>query len=213
MLHTKQGQAGFTLLELLVAIAIIGLLATVILASLSPARERARNAQVLSQMYEYQKALDLYYLNTGRYPSGHTGAAFSRGRLYCIGDEYSGGYPCIGGPAYDTLQVSEIETALVPDYISRISYISQGTDILNNQIGSPAYRGCSRLETPPTTSQFPALNINVLFPTPQPDCTDQDYSLFFVLEGTGQDCGRAHEVSPNYLGRGYTLCQISSAQN
>jgi prepilin-type N-terminal cleavage/methylation domain-containing protein len=66
---------GFTLIELLVVIAIIGVLATVVLSSLNTARARARDAKRLSEMKSLETALELYYLDNGRYPplgSSHT---------------------------------------------------------------------------------------------------------------------------------------------
>ena len=60
---------GFTLIELLVAIAIIGTLASVVLASLNGARVKAREATRASQLAEVRKALELFYLSNGRYPS------------------------------------------------------------------------------------------------------------------------------------------------
>jgi len=59
---------GFTLIELLVVIAIIGLLSSVVLASLRTARVKARDAKRLSDMRQMQIALELYYDSFGRYP-------------------------------------------------------------------------------------------------------------------------------------------------
>ena len=61
---------GFTLIELLVVVAIIGILATVILVSLSASREKSRNASVVAQVAEVQKALELYFVdNSLSYPN------------------------------------------------------------------------------------------------------------------------------------------------
>lgn len=60
---------GFTLIELLVVIAIIGVLSSVVLASLNSARLKARDARRVSDAQEVRKALELYYDDYGRYPS------------------------------------------------------------------------------------------------------------------------------------------------
>ncbi|HEY0908265.1 MAG TPA: prepilin-type N-terminal cleavage/methylation domain-containing protein [Candidatus Paceibacterota bacterium] len=60
---------GFTLIELLVVVAIIGLLSSVVLASLNAARSKARDAVRKSDLTQIQKALELYYDAYGGYPS------------------------------------------------------------------------------------------------------------------------------------------------
>lgn len=80
---TMNSKPGFTLIELLVVIAIIGLLSSVVLSSLNSARERAKNASTVAQVLQYEKALNLYYSNTGAYPGSTSWA--------CVGTGYPGG--------------------------------------------------------------------------------------------------------------------------
>jgi len=52
---------GFTLIELLVVIAIIGILSSVVLASLNSARQKGRDARRVSDLKQLQLALELFY--------------------------------------------------------------------------------------------------------------------------------------------------------
>ncbi|OGG79429.1 hypothetical protein A3A39_00525 [Candidatus Kaiserbacteria bacterium RIFCSPLOWO2_01_FULL_54_13] len=52
---------GFTLIELLVVIAIIGILSSVVLASLNSARKKGRDARRVADLKQLQLALELYY--------------------------------------------------------------------------------------------------------------------------------------------------------
>jgi prepilin-type N-terminal cleavage/methylation domain-containing protein len=61
----KQTQKGFTLIELLVVMAIIGILSSVVLASVSASRRRARDARRHEDMKALQTALNLYYDGAG----------------------------------------------------------------------------------------------------------------------------------------------------
>jgi prepilin-type N-terminal cleavage/methylation domain-containing protein len=64
----KQSQKGFTLVELLVVISIIGLLSTLAVVSLGSARSRARDARRISDIRQIQTALELYFADQGIYP-------------------------------------------------------------------------------------------------------------------------------------------------
>lgn len=59
----KINQKGFTLIELMVVIAIIGLLSSIVLASLTEARSKARDSKRVSEMRNVEKALQIYALN------------------------------------------------------------------------------------------------------------------------------------------------------
>lgn len=65
----KAKNKGFTLIELLVVIAIIGILSSVVLASLNSAREKSRDAKRISDIKQLQLALEFYYDAEGGYPS------------------------------------------------------------------------------------------------------------------------------------------------
>ena len=52
---------GFTLIELLVVVAIIGILSSIVLASLNNARKKGRDARRIADVKQLQLALELYY--------------------------------------------------------------------------------------------------------------------------------------------------------
>jgi len=60
---------GFTLIELLVVIAIIGILSSVVLASLNGARKKARDSRRVSDIGQLKLALELYFDNNKEYPT------------------------------------------------------------------------------------------------------------------------------------------------
>ena len=69
VLKSKKDDEGFTILELLVVVSIIGLLASIIFISFRGVRTEARDAERVSTLQEVQNALERYYSDYGRYPS------------------------------------------------------------------------------------------------------------------------------------------------
>ena len=59
---------GFTLIEILIVVAIIAILASIVLIGLGPAQQSGRDARRLSDLHEIQNALELYYNKCGFYP-------------------------------------------------------------------------------------------------------------------------------------------------
>lgn len=66
---------GFTLIELLVVIAIIGILSSIVLASLNSARKKGRDARRVGDIKQIQLALELYYDANSNYPTAAQYAA------------------------------------------------------------------------------------------------------------------------------------------
>lgn len=70
MFLQKNNSRGFTLIELLVVIAIIGILSSVVLASLNSAKKKARDVERKQDMVQIRTALELYLDSNGSYPVG-----------------------------------------------------------------------------------------------------------------------------------------------
>ena len=81
----KKKEQGFTLIELLVVIAIIGILSSVVLASLNTAREKANKASVQSNLKTIQVQAELYYDDN----SQSYGTAVAVGAGVCDDDMFS----------------------------------------------------------------------------------------------------------------------------
>jgi len=69
MNFSDKNSRGFTLIELLVVIAIIGILSSVVLASLNSARTKARDARRVADIKQVQIALELYFDSNAKYPT------------------------------------------------------------------------------------------------------------------------------------------------
>jgi len=64
----KDPKKGFTLIELLVVISIISLLSSIVLASLTEVRKKARDTKRVAEVQQIQTQLELYYNENGAYP-------------------------------------------------------------------------------------------------------------------------------------------------
>lgn len=65
--------AGFTLVELLVVISILGVLATIGLTAFTSSQARGRDAQRKSDLKQISSSLELYYSDYGKYPDSSAG--------------------------------------------------------------------------------------------------------------------------------------------
>lgn len=68
-------EAGFTLVELLVVLAILGLLTTVVVINVLPMQGRAQVQKAKADIAIVEQGLELFRLEVGRYPSTDEGLA------------------------------------------------------------------------------------------------------------------------------------------
>ncbi|MBA8882030.1 type II secretion system major pseudopilin GspG [Phyllobacterium myrsinacearum] len=69
----RDGEQGFTLVELLVVLAIIGLIAALATPQVLRYLGSARVDTTKAQIHNFESALELYYIDTGRYPTSEEG--------------------------------------------------------------------------------------------------------------------------------------------
>ncbi|NIY46292.1 type II secretion system major pseudopilin GspG [Cedecea colo] len=71
----KKGQAGFTLLEIMVVIVILGILASLVVPNLMGNKDKADRQKAFSDIVALESALDMYRLDNNRYPTTEQGLA------------------------------------------------------------------------------------------------------------------------------------------
>ena len=130
---------GFTLMELLVVMAILGILVTVGLTSYKSVQAKSRDARRKSDMRAIASALELYYNDYDRYP-GDTNAII-------MGCGTAGTSACAWGSAFQTLKADGVSVKTM--YMAKLSGDPVGTynyyyDVFGGQ--GKGYQLYTRLE-------------------------------------------------------------------
>ncbi len=93
----KKAQSGFTLIEVLVVITVVGILAAVVYSSFDGAREQARNKALMSELKEVQLALEVYKAQNGTYPAAESVCDSVSGTVATVVSSGCGILPYISG--------------------------------------------------------------------------------------------------------------------
>ncbi|RYD50380.1 MAG: prepilin-type N-terminal cleavage/methylation domain-containing protein, partial [Sphingobacteriales bacterium] len=78
---------GFTIVELLIVIVVIGILAAISIVAFNGIQTRAQNTQKFNELKNWQRIFESYRSLKGNYPDG------ADGQTYCLGR----GFPMGGG--------------------------------------------------------------------------------------------------------------------
>lgn len=69
ILRLLKSREGFTLIELMIVIVVLGILASIAVPKLSEVREKANIAVIKSDLHNIQIALEMYYVDNNSYPA------------------------------------------------------------------------------------------------------------------------------------------------
>ncbi len=87
---------GFTIVELLIVIVVIAILAAISIVAYNGIQQRAKNSQTTEVLASWIKALNLYKVDNGRWPSG----------FGCLGEDYTYGPDGTGTSGYQCRQTA-----------------------------------------------------------------------------------------------------------
>lgn len=89
----KSRKSGFTIIEILVVITVVGILAGIVIISYNAAQKQAQDTRTISMVQSFAQAVDAYYTANGRYPSANSELLYDEEYGYaalatCIGTEH-----------------------------------------------------------------------------------------------------------------------------
>lgn len=138
MLKTlKKVQSGFTIIELLIVIAIIGILAGLVLNNFQGAQAKARDVQRKTRINSIYGKLEEYYNNNGGYPDGALSTTLLPGMDAAALTDTNG-----AAPTYSFATAATTPTAPTPTSTNQMFYQAYGCT--NATAQSPVGSSCTK---------------------------------------------------------------------
>jgi prepilin-type N-terminal cleavage/methylation domain-containing protein len=134
--------SGFTIVELLIVVVVIGILAAIVIVAYNGVQSRARNSQSASIVQAYKKALLEYAIEKGVYPIDNATA--------CLGEDYpdlgaftvAAGHVCFRSSSSSGMNNTTFNTAIRPYMGNTGKLPTPNNTILGDGAGAiPYFRG------------------------------------------------------------------------
>lgn len=121
---------GFTLIEILVVVSIIGIITAVIMTNLNSGKEKAVGIKSVTELDQFKKALELYRTDNGKYPAEGE-------------DKFYSNDPVEIAKGAKPIELFLKESLVDKNYISEIPYYVA----FSNGLGSFSYYTGSKIKT------------------------------------------------------------------
>ena len=117
----KYGKSGFTIVELLIVIIVIGILAAIVIVAYNGIQTQANNTAKISELKALKKLFEVYKAKEGVYPSQNLATSTSpttnpAGNTFPVGYCLGTGYPSAGTPSLPSCYSMSTSTNLAYTY-------------------------------------------------------------------------------------------------
>lgn len=139
VMSTREGNRGFTIVELLIVVVIIAILASITLVTYSGIQNRSKDSQTDAAVSQLKKAIEMYRVDESVYPAACSGGDGSGCGVSSLAPfltpKYLSTMPVSATTLYYVRDTSAVSYGILVDYLSK-SDCKTGVDVKANWWGA-----------------------------------------------------------------------------